>query len=140
MKKLMMMAALVLGVYAGAEAQEVKKDRSSFKDMTPEQRAEKHAAHLQEALQLTDDQKKALYELNLVSGKEMKASRGQNKEEAQALRKNKEERMKAILSADQFAKYQAMKAERMQKMKERRTGDKRGNHRGTGTGQQQQKG
>lgn len=123
MKKLIMMLALCIGVQAVSLAQPQDR-KGSHRSMTPEQRAEKQTAHMQQALQLTDAQKKAVYELNLQSAKEMQAKRKDHKaagkEQFKEMHQQKEERLKSILSADQFAKYQSMKAERMNKMKQKR--------------------
>jgi Spy/CpxP family protein refolding chaperone len=96
--------------------------------MTPEQRAQKQTERMQEALQLTADQKKAIYELNLQSAKDRKAAKGEareaNREKFKAMHEQKDARLKSILSAEQFKKYQATKAERMNKMKNKRAENK----------------
>ena len=62
MKKLVMAIALMVGVQATALAQ-----KGDFRSMTPEQRAEKKTARMEQTLNLTADQKKAVYELNLYA-------------------------------------------------------------------------
>lgn len=124
MKRLMIALALFLGVQAVSNAQEVHDRKGQHRNMTPEQRAEKQTERMQQDLQLTDAQKKAVYELNLQSAKEMKAARTEgaeaNKEKFKAMHEQRDARLNAILSADQLKKYETIKAERKNKMKERR--------------------
>jgi hypothetical protein len=74
------------------------------------------------ALQLTDAQRNAVYDLNFQSVRDMQAlkngNKKSNKEQFKIIQGKKDEKLKAILSANQFARYQQMKAERMKKMKE----------------------
>ena len=118
-----MVLALAAGVNFAADAQEAGKHKE-FKKVTPEQRAEKQASRMQEALKLTDAQRQAIYELNLSTGKEMRAmkqaDRAASKEKFQAMRQQKEAKMKSILSESQYVQFQQMKAERMKKMQAKR--------------------
>ncbi len=121
MKKIVLMLALVTGIGYAATAQEAQKTRTK---VTPEQRAERQAERMKEALQLTEDQKKAIYELNLQSANKMKAykkdQRDANKDQFKKMRDEREAKMKSILTPEQYEKHQAMKAERMKKMNERK--------------------
>ena len=121
MKKIVLMLALVTGIGYAATAQEAQKTRTK---VTPEQRAERQAERMKEALQLTEDQKKAIYELNLQSANKIKAykkdQRDANKDQFKKMRDEREAKMKSILTPEQYEKHQAMKAERMKKMNERK--------------------
>jgi len=101
-----MVAALLTGMYSSTFAQEQK-------SMTTEERAKYKTEKLSEALQLSASQKKAVYELNVNEMRQMKEGRKEDMEAMQAARKAREERMKAILTPEQVAKFQQMQAERM---------------------------
>ena len=115
MKKLVMAIALMVGVQATALAQ-----KGDFRSMTPEQRAEKKTARMEQTLNLTADQKKAVYELNLNAAKNMQAGNGAGKEKMMEAHRANDAKLKNILSADQYSKYEQMKAERKKKMQEKR--------------------
>lgn len=112
MKKLLIIAALFAGVYNTALAQD-QKGRSDRKSMTTEERAKLKTEKLSEALQLSAAQKKAVYELQLQEMHQMKEGRKEDMEAMQAARKAREDRMKAILTPEQAAKFQKMQAERI---------------------------
>jgi hypothetical protein len=127
MRKLIMIVALFVGVNATVSAQDGKKNREAFKNMTPEQRAEQQTARMEKNLQLNDAQKKAILELNLNSAKEfqgLKAERKALNEKGKALHQARQEKLKSILSADQFAQLQKQQADRKAKMAERRKAGK----------------
>src|ERR1044071_8366495 len=120
----MLILALCFGMQAVATAQEAHKRKGSgHSNITPEQRAEKQTAKMQQALQLSDAQKKEVYQLNLQSAQEMQAARKEardgKKEKFKAMHERKEARLKSSLSADQSKKYQQMQEERKNKMKQK---------------------
>lgn len=110
-----MIAALFMGVCATGFAQDQKKAKSDFKNMTPEQRAEKQTERMQQALQLDEKQKKQVYELNLESMRKMQAERKENRAEFMNMRNERNERLKSILTTEQYAKLEQRKTERMNK-------------------------
>jgi hypothetical protein len=117
MKKLAIALALIIGVQAASVAQDRKGD---FRNMTPEQRAEKKTARMEQTLNLTADQKKAVYEMNLSAAKNMQANKGVGKEKMMEAHRANDAKLKNILSADQYSKYEQIKAEREKKMQEKR--------------------
>ena len=70
---------------------------------------------MEKALQLTAEQKKAIYELNLSTAKDMQSFKQEQqarKEKVRAIHQQREEKMKSILTSEQYAKLQQWKAER----------------------------
>jgi periplasmic protein CpxP/Spy len=108
------------------------------KSLTKEQRVEKHVAKLKKELTLTDDQTvkvKSLITENVKKNEEkmaqvkaMKTDSKKLSEEEKALLKNQmseksmatEAQMKAILTPEQFTKWQGMRSEHKEKIIERR--------------------
>jgi len=111
-----MILALCLGMYGTSQAQNGWEGRN----MTPEDRATKQAQRMTETLQLNADQKQKVYDLSLETAKQMQELRSSGDHDAMKDVKEKNDtKMKGILTADQYTKYQEMRAERMQKMQER---------------------
>jgi Spy/CpxP family protein refolding chaperone len=130
MKKIVLGLLLVAGLGTSAMAQGEKKDRGEFKKMTLEQRVQKQTDRMSNSLQLTDDQKQALYKANLESAQAFKKEREERRAKMKALSQAREEKLKSILTPDQFQKHLAQKAERKKKMQERRAAGKGRMHRG----------
>jgi protein CpxP len=140
MKKLII--ALVFGIGMTGFAQEAtpKPNRADMEKMTPEQRQEKHLAHLTKELNLDAKQKEAVGKIlaeksaktqNLKAQKEDRKASGDKmtaeertafKTKMQAEKADTEAKMKAILSADQYQKWMSMREENKEKMKEQRRG------------------
>jgi protein CpxP len=138
MKKLII--ALVLGIGLTGFTQEAspKPSRADMGKMTPEQRQEKHLAHLTKELNLDAKQKEAVGKIlaeksakaqDLKAQKEDRKASGDKmtteertafKTKMQAEKADTEAKMKAILSADQYQKWIALKEENKEKMKQRR--------------------
>ena len=82
--------------------------------MNPEERAKSQTERIKEAVSLNADQEKKVYELNLESGKKMQEMFSQNqgggmegmREQMQASREEQNKKLKEILSADQWTKYE----------------------------------
>lgn len=116
MRKLIMILALCLGMYGISQAQ----DGGGRMNMTPEERATKQAQRMTQALQLTADQKQQVYDLALQTAKQMEAARSSGDRSAmKAMRDQNDAKMKSILTADQYTKFEQIKAERMGRMKDR---------------------
>ncbi len=89
--------------------------------MSPEDRAKQQTAQIKEAVGLNADQEKKVYDLNLESGKQMAKMRedmqgGGGDFEAMrtkmtSMREEQDKKMKAILTADQWTKYQKWQEE-----------------------------
>ena len=130
MKKLVLGLLLVAGLGPSTMAQGERKDRGEYKKMTLEQRAEKQTDRMSMSLELTADQKQALYKANLESAHAFKQEREQRKAKMKELAQAREEKLKSILTPDQFQKHEAQKAERKKNMQERRGAGKGRMHKG----------
>ena len=105
-------AALCLLIGTGASAQNRNEQQSRMMKERPtaEQMAQRKADRLKEKLTLTDAQTKQVYELNLQQIKDMQAQR----EQMRAARQAETNKMKSILTPEQFAKWQELQGERPQ--------------------------
>lgn len=122
MKKLMMIVALA-ALTAGAQAQEkVRK--------TPQERADAQTSRMTKELALTKEQAIKVEAINLKYAQEAEALRAEREAQREAMRKGgkgkamhtaHEEELKAVLTAEQFAQWQAKKEELKAKHMERRT-------------------
>ncbi|SMB91169.1 hypothetical protein SAMN00120144_0650 [Hymenobacter roseosalivarius DSM 11622] len=111
---------------AQGRAQRAKMSPEQRVKKTPEQRAEASAANLSKSLGLSAEQTEKVRQLNLAQAKEMDAVRtknAENRQTAKATRSRHNAQLKAILTADQYAKYEQQRTERMAnrkgKMKDR---------------------
>lgn len=121
MKKFLFSLVLAL-VTLGANAQAFGGGRPQ---MNPEDMAKRQVDRIKEACQTSDEQTKQIYDLVLAQQKQMMAQMdsirqagGQfqfNREEFQARREAMNEKIKAILTPEQYAKYE----EQQRQMRER---------------------
>lgn len=102
-----MSAALAMAVFSGAVAQ----DKQGKTGMTMEQRAEKQTEAMANRLQLSAEQKKKVYELNLQTMKDMHTNRS-DRAHLRDAHKAKEEKLRAILTPEQNAKMDEMRGAR----------------------------
>ena len=82
---------------------------------TPEQRAENQTKTMTENLQLTEDQQKQVYALNLTRAKkmaEMREAQNQDRSEMRASMEAFNAELAKVLTAEQQEKYKTMLAER----------------------------
>lgn len=101
-------AALCLMAGTGAFAQNGTQTRSGMREMpTAEQMARRQTDRLKEKLSLTDAQEKQIYEYNLQQIKEMQAQR----ERMRAARQAEAQKMKNILTPEQYAQWQQMQGQ-----------------------------
>jgi len=92
------------------------------RSFNPEEMAKRQTAELKEALSLKADQEKKVYDLNLETSKKMSTMREQMqaggngmegmREKMTQIRAEQDKKMKEILTADQWAKYQKYQEER----------------------------
>jgi len=89
------------------------------RDMDPEARAEQQAKRMQQDLELSDEQYEEVKAINLMAAKNMQETRqnSQGDREAmraamQEIRKETETQFQAILSPEQWTKFETMQAER----------------------------
>ena len=103
-------AALIMGT---ASAQDFgSQQRPERKQFTPEQIAERRVESLGKTLELTDEQKKEIYEIYLANAAEqqqemeaMRKAMQQQREKQQARQKALDEKMQKILDASQYKKW-----------------------------------
>jgi hypothetical protein len=93
---------------------------------TPEEKAQNNTQWMQKNLALTDDQNKKAYDIILRYARQADDARnsasGQEKrQEMQGIESAKDNELRAVLTGDQFQKYQAHMQEMKQKMQERRS-------------------
>jgi protein CpxP len=129
-KTLMLLAALVVATAGTSFAQttpaptakvKVKADKGPKKDkpkLTPEQKADHGAAKMAKELGLAPDQEARVEKILLARQQEMKglkdkagADRKATHEQMKTLRDRYDNELKGALTAEQFAKYQQLRAE-----------------------------
>lgn len=114
MKKLgFLIVAIVLGTTISMAQQ-------GPRNMNPEDMAKRQTDQIKEAVGLNNDQEKKVYDLNLEMSKKMQAMFQENqggdrqamREKMMTLREDQNEKMKGILTADQWTKYEKYLEER----------------------------
>ncbi len=118
-----MLAALALSVGA-AQAQAPAQD-GGRSQASPEQMAARQTERMTQALGLSADQTTKVQQILATRDQEMQGMRGQvqsgavtrdqMREQMQAGRAKYDAQFKAVLTADQYTKYTAMQAQRMQR-------------------------
>ena len=104
MKKILTAAALVLCVHSATFAQEAR---------TPEAHANRQTEMLTETLKLNEDQRTKIYEVNQKTAQQMQKSADEkNKGDMRAIQSTKDEAYRKILTAEQYQRYEEMKAKR----------------------------
>lgn len=110
MKKIILALGVCLMVGAQANAQQEER-----KEMNPEERAEEITKKYSEKLDLNEDQRKEVYEANL----ELMELGAENRKEMDIAHKKHDEKMKEILSEEQFEMYSDAQKSRRKKMHHR---------------------
>lgn len=89
------------------------------RNMDPEKMAERQTEHLQESLNLTDEQMEKVLALNLKYANKFSEERSQadsdrnaRREAMETIQSEREEEMKAILTDEQFQKFTELKEHR----------------------------
>jgi len=142
MKKLLMVAFLVVGLTAFAQEKKMDRKRADMEKLTPEQRNQLAVKKMTLELGLNDSQQKEMSKIIAEQSAKREAAmaeRKANKEKGvkptadeRFARESKrldeqmalQERVKKILTPEQFKKWEQLKADRKEKMQERR--EKRG--------------
>jgi periplasmic protein CpxP/Spy len=124
MKKIgvILMSLLLITVVATAQP-----GQRSF---NPEDMAKRQTEQIKEAVGLDAKQEKQVYDLNLETGKKMRALRDENqgggfegmREKMTELRAEQDKKMKEILTEAQWEKYQKYQEERRAQWRNRRPG------------------
>jgi protein CpxP len=128
MKKMFVFAVLMIGMASFAQEKPVvkKMDRAKMERLTPEQRNEQHLKKLTTDLGLNESQQKQMAALLSEQSAKREAKKAEREKLMQAKRTERNEEMKAfdtkvkaILTPDQSKKWDEMKAERREKVKEK---------------------
>ena len=138
MKKLLMVAFLVVGLTAFAQEKKMDRKRADIEKLTPEQRNQLAIKKMTLELGLNDSQQKEMSKIiaeQSAKREAVMAERKANREKGvkptadeRFARESKrldeqmamQERVKKILSPEQFKKCEQLKADRKEKMQERR--------------------
>lgn len=100
-------------------------DKGNFKNSTPEQRAEMQTKWLKTKLELNEEQTTKVSAINLKYAKEMEpVIKGEGGKlarfkKAKSINDKKEAEYKPVFTTEQYEKYQKIKAEMRDEMKER---------------------
>ncbi|MEG0788739.1 MAG: DUF4890 domain-containing protein [Alistipes sp.] len=110
MKKTLFAALIAVCMMIGtsAVAQQMNQNSKPKEKATPEQVAQRQTERMTQSLTLTEAQAKQIYALNLENAKAQQAQQ----DRMTAMRKAKVEKMKGILTEEQFAKWQEMRKAR----------------------------
>ena len=111
---------VVMALFAGQMAL-----AQQMQQRTPEERAQNQTHWMQKNLGITEDQNRKVYDIILKyarqAGQEKNEAPGREKrQEMQQTQNAKDAELKAVLTGDQYQKYQAHVAEMKDKMRERR--------------------
>ena len=137
MKKLIIAFVFGIGLTGFAQEATPQPNRTEIKRMTPEQRQQKHLAHLTKELTLDAKQQEAVSKIlsdKNIKAQDLKAQKDNRKasgdkmttEERTAFKNtmlaekaDTEAKMKAVLSSDQYQKWLDMREENKGKMKDK---------------------
>ena len=104
--KLVVVASMLLGAMSLASAQPAGQTRQRGQEMNPEQMAQRRADEMNELVKLTEEQYKKIVELYKSESsqmqKAMQADRQKGRESMQKLQEERNAKIKAILSEEQF--------------------------------------
>ncbi len=101
MKKIFMMAALLIGTYTLTVAQTRERKAPSSK----EAQAENQATRMQEMLKLTAKQKAKVYEVNMDYLKKMETARADKSIKIQDIHAERNNKLKSILTNEQYMQW-----------------------------------
>lgn len=125
MKRLIFSAILFVGLATTGFSQEMQKRAPK----TPEERAQHMTDGLDKKLSLTDAQKTQIYQINLERAQAMDKFRAENtrpdREQVKQQFEASETKILNVLTDSQKATFNELKAERMEKMKEHRMGERK---------------
>ena len=128
MKKRIFAAVTALCLMAGTSvfAQQQNKPAAPKERPTAEQMAQRKTDRMTERLKLNEAQAKQVYAINLAQIKEMIAQR----EKMEAARKAEAEKMKSILTTEQFVQWSQMQQHQMHMQGQRGHGGPQAMHKG----------
>jgi len=138
-KAILTIAIAVMGFTAAFAQDSTRRPRKQMPKLTAEQRAEKTTARLEKELNLTADQKKKIYAVELENAKKLetwrKADQGDRKgkmEERKADLDKQRGKIDGILTAEQKTKMEAFRAEAREKGGKMHRGMRHGDRRDKG--------
>ena len=122
MKKSLSLTATILMLFTFKTAVFAQQGQGrGNRDMDPKEFAERQTSRMKESLELTAGQLPKVEKLNLEYAEKMKEARDQAGEDREAMRskmmemiKEKDAKLKEILTAEQWTKFEADRKERMQ--------------------------
>ena len=124
------LVAIVLFISNNLSAQDKNQQKA---ERTPEAMSQRHADKLKSELNLSDEQTKKIYEVNLKYNREMQAQRAekekQRSEKMEQLKKKKEQKnaeLKKILTEDQYTMMLKNQEAKKEKMKQKGKGSREG--------------
>ena len=128
--------AMLFAAALSATALQAQDKIRNHDNKSPEEKAKMKTERLDKKLDLTDNQEAKVEQIFLTSAQKMaqlKAQKGNDKkamgQEFKAIRENTNQQLKAVLTADQWAKKEKLEAERKEKHKERKSkGHQKGKH------------
>ncbi|MGN6567868.1 MAG: DUF4890 domain-containing protein [Flavipsychrobacter sp.] len=120
MKRIVIAILLLAGINGAAYAQDQEQAAAPQMGMrqmkSPEQRAQMLTDRLDKKLNLSDDQKKSVYDINLNTAQKMNdAMQNHDRGAMRSIKQERDDAMQKVLTADQYKQYQEMETAMMQK-------------------------
>ncbi len=146
MKKVFIVAVLALGLNSFAQDRKERHSRGEMEQMTPEQRSQLHLKKMTLDLDLNAKQQEQIGKIIAEQNTKREAMKAERKAKMEAVKADRfamanklldeqiemKNKMKAILSAEQYAKWESQReknrekiGERMERWREKRKEDKR---------------
>lgn len=129
MKKMFVLAIMMIGMSSFAQESsrsEKRAERAKMEKLTPEQRNEKHLKKLTTDLGLDSSQQQKMGTILAGQSKKREAKKAEREKEMKADRSEREKEMaandakvKAILTPEQYTKWEQLKAERREEGKKK---------------------
>jgi len=119
MKKLFLVALLVVGLATFAQERKERPSRAEMEKMSPEQRNELHLKKMTSELDLNAKQQEQISQIISEKSTKREAMKTERKNKMLEEKKEMDEKMKKILTPEQYEKWNANKEKRRGQMKER---------------------
>lgn len=125
MKRIVIAILLLAGLNGVALAQDQEQSTAPQTGMrqmrSPEQRAQMLTDRMDKKLNLTDDQKKSVYDINLNTAQKINdAMQNHDRGAMRSIKQERDNTMQKVLTADQYQQYQQMETAMMQKRMQNR--------------------
>jgi len=114
--RLLAFAALTFTLLLTGLQSAAAQDSTSLRDLSLEERVEKQTELQAEKLQLNEEQREAMYDINLKYARKLKDIRGEGRSfrtmrKLKSLGSDKEKEVKEVLTDEQYKEYQALQEE-----------------------------